>query len=146
MNTDDLPTILEAGPVRLPVHRLKFTFARASGPGGQNVNKLNTKAQLEANLDDLAVHMNVAALERLKRLAGNAVTQDGRLMLTCEQHRSQIDNRRECLDKLRQLIDRAMVRPKRRKPTKPTRGSRERRIKEKKKRGEIKKTRRNPEP
>lgn len=139
-----MPSTMQAGPIILPTHLFGFTFARSSGPGGQNVNKLNTKVQLEVRLDDLAMYMNVAAVQRLRTIAGSAVTTDGRLLITSEYSRSQVDNRRDCVEKLRALIVRALVKPRKRRPTKPTKASQERRITQKKQRGEIKRRRRDP--
>lgn len=141
-----MPATMQAGPIVLPTHLFNFTFARSSGPGGQNVNKLNTKVQLDVKLDDLAMYMNVAAVQRLRNMAGSAVTNDGRLLISSEYSRSQVDNRRDCVEKLRSLIERALVKPRKRRPTKPTRASQERRIKHKKQRGEIKRQRRDLEP
>ncbi|MGJ8636829.1 MAG: alternative ribosome rescue aminoacyl-tRNA hydrolase ArfB [Phycisphaerales bacterium] len=118
---------------------LAFTFVRSSGPGGQNVNKRATKAQLRVAVDDLALPMMVAL--RLRKLAGSAITNDDELLISCDTTRSQGRNRQGCLDQLRAMVNEAHVVPKKRKKTKPTRGSVERRIGEKKRRGEIKKRR-----
>ena len=129
--------------VHLPDGKLQFTFARSGGPGGQNVNKLNTKATLTVQIADLAEQLTPGAIERLKRLGKRyLVDDDERLVIDSEEHRSQTANRQTCLDKLRALIIRAKARPKVRKPTKPTRASKERRIDEKKQRGKRKDERR----
>ncbi len=134
-------TIAIAPGLNVPEALLDFSFARSGGPGGQNVNKVATKAVLSVALDDLAPLLGPAVTSRLADLAGSSVTDDGRLILSCDEHRSQIANRKTCIEKLRDLINRARVRPKRRRKTKPTRASKERRIKSKKRRGEIKQQR-----
>jgi len=125
----------------VPEHLLSFTFARSSGPGGQNVNKVNSKAVLEVSVDDLEPYLGPHVAKRLGHIAGQQWTQDGRLQIACDESRSQHANRRTCIEKLRQMILRARVRPKRRKKTRPTRASKERRLKNKKHRGQIKKER-----
>ena len=136
------PNTIEVAPgLYLPEAVLDFSFARSGGPGGQNVNKLNTKAVLSVALDDLALVLPPPAIERLEQLAGSSVTIDRRLMLACDEHRSQVANRKTCIEKLRDLINRARVRPKRRKKTRPSKASKERRLTAKKQRGETKKRR-----
>lgn len=139
--------------IRVPAAALRFAFARSSGPGGQNVNKLSTKAELRVDVD--AIPLSSRARNRLRRLAGGRVvntqtiidetgrehTVGGELILTSDEHRSQSRNKSECLDRLRELIVAAMAEPKIRRATRPTRGSKERRLSEKKARGEIKRRR-----
>jgi ribosome-associated protein len=125
----------------LPEAALSFTFSRSGGPGGQNVNKLSTKATLDISLDHLAPLLGPAATQRLIDLAGSYVTSDNRLVIAADEHRSQIANKKACIDRLRELIIRARIRPKIRRKTKPTRGSQQRRIDEKKRRGDIKRGR-----
>jgi ribosome-associated protein len=136
-------TIRLAPGVHLPRSALQYQFVRSSGPGGQNVNKLNTKAQLTVALDDLEAAMDPGSFERLKRLAGRYLAED-RLVLESQAHRSQIANRDACLEKLGDLVKRARHKPKPRRPTRPTRASRERRIDHKKRRGQIKRNRKPP--
>ena len=135
---------VEVAPrVRLPAGALRLQFARGSGPGGQNVNKLNTKAELWVRLQDLhAAGVNRRALARLETLAGRRVTAAGELHLTSEIHRSQEQNRQEVMDRLREMLVRAMVEPKVRRKTRPSRASKERRLTEKKRRSEVKSRRR----
>lgn len=130
--------------VAVPQRVLSFTFARSGGPGGQNVNKLNTKAQLAVQLEDLVDYIGGPSVGRLRTLAGSRVTDDDRLLIESESERSQRRNREECIARLRELIVRARVAPKRRRKTKPSRGSKERRLKAKKERGEIKRLRQDP--
>ncbi|MBI1367416.1 MAG: aminoacyl-tRNA hydrolase [Planctomycetes bacterium] len=120
---------------------MTFTFARSRGPGGQNVNKINSKAQLSIGLDDLAAHLEPWMLRRLVRLACRSVTEDSRLILSADASRSQRANRQACIDKLRELLVQATTRPKVRRKTRPTKGSVERRLTEKKRRSDIKRRR-----
>lgn len=119
---------------------LRFAFARSSGPGGQNVNKRSTKAELRVRLADLPIPPGVA--ERLAHQARGFMTAEGELLIVADEHRSQGQNRDECLARLRRLIVAAQHVPKVRRKTKPTRGSVERRIAEKKNRSRIKRDRR----
>lgn len=125
----------------IPEGLVEFTFVASGGPGGQNVNKRATKCQLRVRLDDLP--LNHAQMGRLVRLAGAAGTDAGELMIISSEHRSQGQNRAECIERLGDLVRRALVAPKIRRPTKPSRGSKERRLTEKKARGEIKRRRGN---
>lgn len=127
--------------VHAPPDTLRFQFARSSGPGGQNVNKLNTKAELWVKLDAL-LGLHPEALERLKALAGNRITKEGELHLVSDESRSQESNRQEVLSRLREMIIQAKRRPKTRRPTKPSRAARQRRLNEKKRLGEKKARRR----
>ena len=138
----DAPNAVSIAPgLSVPEGLLRFTYARSGGPGGQNVNKLNTKAVLSVDVDELAAYLGQRTERRLRRLASKQINSEGRLILSAEEHRGQRANRKACIDKLRGLIVQARARPRRRKPTRPTRGSKERRLKEKKHRGEIKRRR-----
>jgi len=119
---------------------LRFSFARSSGPGGQNVNKVNTKAIMAVELAALTRVLDRAALTRLRRMAGQQLAGD-RLVITSSNSRSQIANRRACVDKLRLLVERARRRPRLRKATRPTQGAVERRLKQKSHRSGIKRSR-----
>jgi ribosome-associated protein len=117
------------------------SFVRASGPGGQNVNKLSTAVQLRFDVrHSPSLPADVAA--RLERLAGSRLTREGVLVITAQRHRTQARNRQDALDRLIELIRSAAIRPVKRRPTKPTAASRERRIEGKKHRGDVKKLRR----
>lgn len=124
---------------------LRFSYSRSSGPGGQNVNKVNTKAELRVLMAELVEPggpLSQEAGRRLRKLAGRGrITKDGELILVCDEHRTQRRNRGECLARLRVMVVEAQRRPKVRRKTKPTKGSVERRLKEKKSRGAIKKGR-----
>jgi ribosome-associated protein len=120
---------------------MRMQFARSGGPGGQNVNKLNTKAELWVRLDCLA-GLNARALSRLRALAGNRLTQQDEIHLRAEAERSQEANRQDVLDRLRQLIIEARIEPKTRRHTKPSRAAKRRRLESKRKRGQVKSDRR----
>ena len=120
---------------------LRFTFSRSSGPGGQAVNKVNTRAQLRVVVNDI-IGLSDRARGRLKRLAGQRLTSVGEIVIQSDVHRSQRQNRRECEDRLRDLIATALIEPKKRKKTKLSRAMIEKRLKEKKLRSERKQTRR----
>jgi ribosome-associated protein len=120
---------------------IEENFVRASGPGGQNVNKLSTAVQLRFDVrHSPSLPGDVRA--RLERLAGSRLTRDGVLVIIAQRHRTQARNRQDALDRLIDLIRGAAVRPIKRRPTKPTRASRERRIEGKKRRAGIKRLRR----
>jgi ribosome-associated protein len=106
---------------------LTWSFVRASGPGGQNVNKVATAAQLRFDLAGTQ-SLQPAVKQRLKSLAGRRVTDDGALIITARNQRTQEGNRREALERLAELVRRALVAPKPRKATRPTRAARERRL------------------
>jgi ribosome-associated protein len=129
------------GAVALNESELQERFIRASGPGGQNVNKLNTAVQLRFDVRH-SPSLRDDVRGRLERLAGQRLTNDGVLVITAQRHRTQERNRQDALDRLVELIRRAAVAPKPRRPTKPTKGSRERRLQGKKQRSTIKGLRR----
>jgi ribosome-associated protein len=119
---------------------LTETFVRASGPGGQNVNKLATAVQLRFDVrHSPSLPADVRA--RLAVLAGRRLTQDGVLVIIAQRHRTQERNREDARERLIELIRQAAVPPKRRRPTRPTAASRERRIESKKRRSGVKRLR-----
>lgn len=111
----------------IPDGELSWSFVRASGPGGQNVNKVATAAQLRFDLAGSAV-LSADVKTRLRALGGRRVTAEGALLIVARNHRTQEQNRREAGERLAELIRRSLVPPKPRRPTAPTRASRERRL------------------
>ena len=125
------------GTIAIDEVEIHQQFIRASGPGGQNVNKLATAVQLRFDVRRSPSLPNDVAI-RLMRAAGSRLTQDGVLVITAQSHRTQERNRADALDRLVALIRQAAVRPVPRRPTKPTKASRQRRLESKKRRSGIK--------
>ena len=123
--------------IALDESELVETFIRASGPGGQNVNKLSTAVQLRFDVRH-SPSLNDEVRARLERLAGRRLTREGVLVITAQNHRTQERNRADALERLTELIRQAAVRPVPRRPTRPTKASRRRRVDDKKRRGSIK--------
>jgi len=133
---------LELAPgIRIDPAQLRLQYARSSGPGGQNVNKVNTKTELWVPVAAL-IGMTEAARGRLMKLAGFRLTQAGEIHIAADNHRTQEANRAEAFDRLRELIVQAMHVPKARRKMKISKGAKRRRLDAKKRRGEIKSNRR----
>ena len=129
---------LEISPhIAIPDEEFEWKFIRSSGPGGQNVNKVASAVQLRFHLAR-NTSLPVAARNRLRRLAGQRLTDDGAILIAARSERSQEQNRRDALERLAGLIRAALIEPKVRRKTRPTRASQERRIDAKKHRGSTK--------
>lgn len=126
--------------VTIPDRELQVAFVRASGPGGQNVNKVSSAVQLRFALAESGA-LTEPVKNRLRHLAGRRLTDDGAILIIARNHRTQEQNRREALERLADLIARALIAPKTRKPTKPTRAARERRLEAKSQRRSTKQRR-----
>lgn len=124
----------------LPAAELSERFSRSSGPGGQGVNTADSRVELSVDLTRPAVVPDRLRARVLDRLAGRLV--DGVLTIAASEHRAQLDNRRAARDRMAEVLRRAAAPPPRkRRPTRPTRGSQERRLAEKKRRGQTKRGR-----
>ncbi len=126
--------------VTIPAAELEFTASRASGPGGQHVNTTDSRIQLRWNLETSQA-ITEPQRHRLRRVLASRLTDGGDLLLASETHRSQRRNREEVAQRLAALLREALIPPKPRRKTKPTRASRERRLQDKKKRADVKKGR-----
>lgn len=118
---------IEVGGITIPDRDYVVAFVRAGGPGGQNVNKVATAAQLRFDLAGTLV-LAPGVKARLRALAGQRLTDEGSVLIIARNHRTQEGNRREAEGRLAALIEAALVEPKVRRPTRPTRASRERRL------------------
>jgi ribosome-associated protein len=137
------------GKIRITAHialdenELEETFVLASGPGGQNVNKVSSAVQLRFNVA-LSPSLPEPVRFRLMKLAGSKLTKDGVLVLTGRQFRDQVRNRADVRERLVELIRAAAVTPKKRRPTRPPRAAKENRLQRKKKHAELKRARAKP--
>jgi len=134
-----MPLII-APDIVIPDEELEWRFVRSSGPGGQNVNKVSSAAQLRFLLPQ-NTSLPVSVRNRLRLLAGQKLIDDGSILFKSSSERSQEQNRRAAQGRLAALIRAAMIVPKIRKKTRPTKGSKERRIEAKKRRGVTKQQR-----
>jgi ribosome-associated protein len=125
--------------LQIDERELQIDFVRASGPGGQNVNKVATAAQLRFDVNASSLSEDVR--RRLIRLAGNRVTTEGVLLIEAKRFRTQEQNREDAVQRFVELVRKALIPPKPRKQTRPTAASKAKRIKAKKLRGDTKRLR-----
>jgi ribosome-associated protein len=128
--------------LRIDERELQFDFIRAAGPGGQNVNKVATAVQLRFDVRGTTA-LSEAVKTRLVRLAGKRVSREGILVIEARRFRTQEQNRQAAIQRFSELLSKALHTPKRRRPTNPTATSKERRLRSKKRRAEIKRVRQN---
>jgi len=127
----------------IPDHELSLSFVRSAGPGGQNVNKVATAVQLRFDLAHSSV-LDEGVRARLRALSGRRLTAAGAILIVARNHRTQEANRREAEGRLAELIRRALTPPRPRKATRPTAGSRERRLEHKARQRRTKRLRATP--
>jgi ribosome-associated protein len=124
-----VPLAVNAG-LTIPDSELRLAFVRSAGPGGQNVNKVASAVQLRYDLAGSTV-LSEAVKARLRTLSGRRLTAEGAVLIIARSHRSQEQNRREAEERLAELVRRALIEPKARKATAPSRAARERRLESK---------------
>lgn len=127
----------------IPARELRVAFARSGGPGGQNVNKVETKAELRWTPGESAALSDADRNWLLRRLASR-LTSEGELLITSTRTRDQSRNREDAREKMAELVRRALQRPKRRKKTRPSKGAIEGRLNEKRRRADAKQKRQSP--
>ena len=140
-----IATMIEITPnIEILENEIHYVFIRASGPGGQNVNKVASAVQLRFDIKGSS--LNRETKSRLIKLAGNRIVRGGIIIIDARRYRTQKDNKEDALARLKALIKKASVKPRSRKKTKPTTASKEKRLKAKKLRAEIKRIRQSKSP
>lgn len=129
--------------IEIPETEFEFTFARSGGPGGQNVNKVNSKAVLHWNVA-ATQHLPVGVRQRFLAKFSNRITKEGALVLHSQKYRDQGRNVADCLDRLREMILSVVAPPIKRRKTKPSRGAQQRRLQNKKEKSDKKRSRQKP--
>ena len=137
-----MPRLAVTDDLSIDEAELQFRFIAAAGPGGQNVNKVATAVQLRFDARRSPSLPDAVSI-RLQRAAGSRLTQDGEIVIQANRHRTQERNRADAVERLLELIRAATISPKARRPTRPTRASKERRLETKVRRGAVKSLRRN---
>ena len=133
---------LEIAPgLFVPESWLRFSFSRSGGPGGQNVNKVSSKARMAISMSDLQTVLARGTFDRLSEQAKTRINDAGELVITCEESRSQHANRATCIERLREILVEAKRIPRVRRKTKPSKSAKQKRLTEKKIRGETKRRR-----
>lgn len=131
---------MKATSIKLRPDELQFDFIRSSGPGGQNVNKVATAVQLRFNVRETR-SLKPDIRDRLIRIAGNRLNSAGEIMIEAHRFRTQQRNREDAMNRLLQMIKKALIRPKTRRKSQPTAASKVRRLKQKRRRSDLKRFR-----
>lgn len=129
--------------VVVPESEIAAEYSRAAGPGGQHVNKTETRVTLRWSVADSAA-ISDEVREKLRRRLASRLTKDGELLVSVETHRSRLRNTELAYERMQEILQKALAEPKKRKPTKPSRGAKERRLKAKRKTAEKKQARKRP--